>query len=310
MSPTPARDAVAPSGDQIEIAFEDQRAVVVEVGGGIRTYSANGHDVLDGYGVEELCPSGRGQLLVPWPNRIQDGSYEFDGKRHQLPLTEPGLGNAIHGLARWASWQVRKRESDRALLEHLIRPQPGYPFTLALRVEYTLAEDGLSVRTAATNIGKDPCPYGAGAHPYLAVGTATVDGLELQAPARRVLLHDERDLPVGYEPVEGTEFDFRAARPIGGTILDNAFTDLERDPAGRAHVGLTDPATGRKVTLWVDEHYPYLMLFTGDPLPDVNRRALAVEPMTCPPNAFRTGDSLIRLDPGESAVGVWGIAVH
>ena len=112
---------------------------------------------------------------------------------------------------------------------------------------------------------------------------------------------------MGSEPVEGTEYDFRVARPIGATKLDNAFTELERDPDGRARVSLADPATGRTLTLWVDEHYPYLMLFTGDPLPDVNRRALAVEPMTCPPNAFSTGDSVIRLQPGETATGVWGI---
>jgi aldose 1-epimerase len=122
-----------------------------------------------------------------------------------------------------------------------------------------------------------------------------------------VLVHDERDLPIGSEPVAGTEYDFRVARPIGATVLDNAFADLERDAHGRAHVSLADPATGNSLTLWVDEQYPYLMLFTGDPLPDVDRRALAVEPMTCPPNAFRTGDSLLRLEPGESATAAWGI---
>jgi aldose 1-epimerase len=132
----------------------------------------------------------------------------------------------------------------------------------------------------------------------------------LQAPGRRVLVHDERDLPVGSEPLDGTEFDFREARPIGTTILDNALTDLERGPDGRARVTLHDPEAGRTVTLSVDEHYGYLMLFTGDPLPDVNRRALAVEPMTCPPNAFRTGDSVVRLAPGDSAAGVWTIAAR
>jgi aldose 1-epimerase len=307
---TPDRLCVAPSGDQFEITFGSQRAVVVEVGGGIRTYSVGGNDILDGYGVEERCPSGRGQILIPWPNRIQDGSYEFDGQHHQLPLTEPTLGNAIHGLSRWEAWRAAERDPSRVVMEHTIHAQPGYPFTLALRVDYSLADDGLSVSTTATNIGADTCPYGAGAHPYLTLGTPTVDRLVLQAPGRRVLVHDERDVPVGSEPVDGTEFDFREARPIGTTILDNAFTDLERGPDGRARVTLHDPEAGRTVTLSVDEHYGYLMLFTGDPLPDVNRRALAVEPMTCPPNAFRTGDSVVRLAPGDSAAGVWTIAAR
>jgi aldose 1-epimerase len=302
------RREVAPSGNQFEIAFEDQRAVLVEVGAGIRTYSLDGHDLLDGYPADVSCPSGRGQVLIPWPNRIQDGRYAFGGRDHQLPLTEPMLGNAIHGLVRWAAWQVRAREPSRIVLEHVIHPQPGYPFSLGLSVEYALCEGGLTVRTTAINVGADACPYGGGAHPYLTLETPTVDVLELKAPGRRVLVHDERDLPIRSEAVAGTEFDFHAARTIGSTTLDNAFTDLERDPDGRARVVLRDPGTGRALTLWADEHYPYLMLFTGDPLPDVNRRALAIEPMTCPPNAFRTGDSLISLDPGESTSGMWGIS--
>jgi aldose 1-epimerase len=297
----------APSGEQYEIAFGDQRAVVVEVGAGLRTYSVDGRDVLDGYGTGEESPSGRGQVLVPWPNRIQDGSYEFDGYRHQLPLTEPELGNAIHGLVRWEAWRASTHEDARVVMEHVVHPQPGYPFTLALGVEYELSSAGLSVRTTASNLGAHACPYGAGQHPYLRLGTPTVDALELKAPGRRVLVHDERDLPVGSEPVDGTEFDFRAGRAIGDTKLDNAFTDLERDGDGRARVELRDPESGAELALWADESYGYLMLFTGDTRPDVNRRSLAVEPMTCPPNAFRSGDSLTRLEPGQSTTSVWGI---
>ncbi len=297
---------VAPSGEQVEISFEDQRAVVVEVGGGLRSYSAGGRDLLDGYGVDEPSASGRGQVLVPWPNRLQDGSYEFDGRSHQLPLTEPEHANAIHGLVRWTAWRIGEREGHRVLMEYVIHPQPGYPFTLGLGIEYALTEEGLSVRTTARNRGPDACPYGCGQHPYLTLGTPTVDTVELHAPGRRVLISDERDLPTGSEPVEGTKYDFSAARAIGTTKLDNAFTDLARDDDGRARVRLRDP-DGGAVTLWVDESYGYLMLFTGDTRPDVNRRSLAVEPMTCPPNAFRTGDSLIRLEPGGSTTSTWGI---
>jgi aldose 1-epimerase len=90
-------------------------------------------------------------------------------------------------------------------------------------------------------------------------------------------------------------------------VLDHCFTDLDRREDGRACVTLLDPADGVEITLWVDESYPYLMLFTGDPLPDVNRRSLAVEPMTCPPNAFRSRDGLTRLEPGASTAGSWGV---
>jgi aldose 1-epimerase len=296
-----------PSGDQIEISHGDQRAVVVEVGGGLRTYSAGGHELLDGYGVDEMSRSGRGQVLLPWPNRIQDGSYEFDGRRHQLPINDVPEQDAIHGLVRWAAWRPRERDPDRVVMWHRIHPQPGYPFSLEVSIEYLLSDAGLRVSTRATNVGADPCPYGCGAHPYLRAGAEGVDPLTLRAPGRTVLLSDERGIPVDSQAVEGTEFDFRRPRRMEGTRLDNAFTDLERDGEGLARVTLTD-AEGASLTLWMDEAYRYLMLFTGDPLPDVNRRSLAVEPMTCPPNAFRTGEALIRLDPGESFTSTWGIA--
>ena len=296
------------SGQQVEIVFGDHRAVVVEVGGGLRSYQVGGQELLDGYGPDEMCSSGRGQVLIPWPNRLQDGSYEFDGRRLQLALSEPTAHNAIHGLVRWASWRVEEHEAHRTVLVHPLHPQPGYPFALTLRVEYTLSDTGLAVRTTATNVGPSACPYGAGAHPYLTLGTPTVDSLVLQVPGRSVVTSDSRGLPTGATAVEGTEYDFRRPRTIGATVLDNAFTDLPRGEDGLARVELRDPADGAGIALWVDEAYRYLMVFTGDPLPDVNRRSLAVEPMTCPPNAFRTGDSLIRLEAGASVTTTWGIA--
>jgi aldose 1-epimerase len=290
-----------PSGEQFELSFGDQHAVVTEVGAGLRTYSAGGSDVLDGYPADELAGSGRGQLLMPWPNRIRDGAYELDGRRHRLPLNEPERDNAIHGLVRWSSWSLAERAADRVVLEHVLRPQPGYPFTLALRVEYSLSREGLAVRTAATNAGADACPYGAGAHPYLAVGAGGVDEAVLRVPAQAVLETDKRGIPVGSAPVEGTELDFRKPRPVGDARLDHCFTDLDRGDDGRVRVEVD------RTTLWADESYPCLMIFTGHGLPDADRRSLAVEPMTCAPNAFVSGDGLVLLEPGESHSGAWGI---
>jgi aldose 1-epimerase len=297
----------APSGEQVVIAAGDQQAVIVEVGGGLRSYSAGGHDLLDGYGVDDMASSGRGQVLMPWPNRLEDGSYEFAGRRHQLPLSEPSLRNAIHGLVRWSAWTAAEQEPNRVVMKHVLHPQPGYPFSLGLSVEYSLSARGLQVRTTATNLGKEPCPFGSGAHPYLTLGTGSVDHLTLRVPARTVLRANERALPVGSDAVAGTPYDFRQPRPLGPTKLDHAFTDLDRAQDGLARVELRDPDHGASVSLWVDRSYSYLMVFTGDSAPSVNRRSLAVEPMTCPPNAFRSGDALIRLEPGASFTGTWGI---
>jgi aldose 1-epimerase len=283
--------------------------VVVEVGAGLRAYSVAGRELVDGYGAEAMATSGRGQLLVPWPNRIEDGRYDFEGRSHQLALTEPAAGNAIHGLVRWAAWSVAERTAERVVLEHVLHPQPGYPFTLALRIEYALSDDGLVVRTSATNVGTNACPFGSGAHPYLTFGTETIDAVVLQVPAQTVLRTDARGLPAGELSVKGTEYDFRDARAIGATKLDNAFTTFSHDDDGLVRVVLRDPESNAGITLWVGDAYPYLMIFTGDTLPDVNRRSIAVEPMTCPPNAFRTGTDVITLEPGASWTGAWGIHV-
>lgn len=296
-----------PSGEQIELRAGDQRVVVVEVGAGLRSYTAGGRDVLDAYGPGEMASAGRGQVLMPWPNRIEDGAYEFGGSWHHLALTEPEGHNAIHGLVRWSAWSVADRTADRVVLEHSLHPQPGYPFSLALSIEYSLSDEGLRVISTATNVGREPCPFGSGAHPYLTLGTESVDDLILRAPGRTVLQADDRGLPAEAAPVEGTEYDFREARPIGATKLDNPFTDLERDGDGLARVELRSPKNGTRLSLWLDESYPYLQLFTGDPLPSISRRSLAVEPMTCAPNAFRTGEGVLVLGPGEATTASWGI---
>ena len=295
-----------PSGEQIELRLADQAAVVVEVGGGLRAYTLGGRDVVYGYGVDEICTAGRGQPLMPWPNRLEDGAYTFDGRQHQVALSEPKAHNAIHGLVRWAPWRVRERDSQRVVMGLVLPPQTGWPFQLDLELEYCLSPHGLRVRTTATNLGTAACPFGAGSHPYLSAGGGTVDGHVLRVPASSVLRAGDRGLPVGADDVEGTPFDFRAGRTIGALVLDHCFTELARDDDGLAHVELQDPA-GAVTRVWMDDTYRYAMVFTGDTTADIARRGIAVEPMTCPPNAFRSGDGVVRLEPGASTTSEWGI---
>jgi aldose 1-epimerase len=302
-----ARSEVAPpSGRQVAISSGDQHATIVEVGGGLRSYRRGDWDVLDGYAVDAMASGGRGQILMPWPNRVADGAYTFDGTRQQLALSEAGARNAIHGLVRWVAWTVVEEAVDRVVLAHRLHPQPGYPFSLDLEVEYALRPDGLHVRTRAVNVGSARCPFGAGAHPYLSVGGGPIDDAILRLPASTVLHADVRGIPVSSADVQGTPLDFRAPRQIGSSVLDHAITDLERGADGRAWVELSAPE-GPVVRLWVDAAYRYLMVFTGDTLPGGGRRSLAVEPMTCAPNAFASGDGLLVLEPGEAIEGSWGI---
>ena len=297
----------APSGDQFEISGAGYRAVVTESGGALRVLEHDGVALVDGFGEDQQAPGGRGQLLVPWPNRIRDGAYSFGGRDHQLALTEPALRNASHGLARWTAWSVEEHTEHSVALTYRLMAQTGYPWTLDLRVVYDLSADGLTVTQSATNLAGAPAPYASGAHPYLSVGPGPVDGWELTLPADTRSLVDERLLPVGREDVTGTNYDFRIARPIREVGFNDAFTDLARDADGVATVVVTDPTTGRSVALWVDERHRWLQVFSADDVPGTARRSLAVEPMTAQADAFRSGDDLVVLAPGEDFSASWGV---
>jgi aldose 1-epimerase len=304
------RAVTPPSGHQFRLQSGGQRATVVEVGGAIREYEVDGRPVLDPFPVGAMADGAHGTPLLPWPNRLDGGRYRFNGIDHQLALTEPEKGNAIHGLMRWRSWRPIELSGDHVALGDRIHPMPGYPFTLDVVVEYRLGASGLEVATTATNVGDMPCPYGAGHHPYLspghAVGASPIDGCLLSLDAATRITTDDRGLPQGSEDVCGTPLDFRGGKQLGSLQVDSAFTNLRRDHLGRAWARLAG-TDGRTAALWVDHHYPYLEIFTGDTLaPNRRRHGVGCEPMTCPPNAFATGTGVIVLEPAESVTTTWG----
>lgn len=300
--------AAPPSGMQFSLQLGGQTAVVTEVGAGLRSYTVDGRELLDGYGVDDMCSGARGHTFIPWPNRIADGEYVFEGAHHQLPLTEPAARNAIHGLTRWANWHLMHGNQQSVRLQHVLHPQPGYPFALRCEITYRLASGGLSVETRATNIGATACPYATGAHPYLTLGTETIDELTVEVPAGSYYPTDERGIPVGRKPVDDTEYDLRTPVVLGARVVDTAFTDLvdDGDPGTGTTVTVRSP-DGRALSLWMDATYRYVEVFTGDSLPDADRRrrGLGVEPMTAAPDAFRSGDGLLTLQPGETHTGTW-----
>lgn len=301
--------ALPPSGEQWTITHGNAHATVVEVGGGIREYRLDDIDVLDPFPVEAMCDGAHNMPLVPWPNRISHGRYRFDGEDYQVALTEPSQNNAIHGFGRWANWVVREHDDNRIVVGLRIHPQTGYPFLVDVSVEYTLDDAGLTTRITAHNLGENAAPWACGQHPYLACDTDTIDELEVELKAAKWLPTDTDQIPTGKDPVEGSDYDFRTWRKLGEQKIDYAFDELERDDDGRAWARVRSSA-GREVGLWVDEHFPFLELYTGDTLaPHRQRRGLGVEPMSAAPNGFATGDGLIRLEPGESITATWGIVV-
>jgi aldose 1-epimerase len=300
------------TGAQYDLSAGDFRATVTELGAGLRRLEHRGQPVIVGYEPDMLPPGAAGQLLCPWPNRVDGGHYGIDGAHHQLDLSEPANENAIHGLTRWSSWvpEPGSAAEDEITLRHVLLGHQGYPFCLELDASYRLdAGRGLEVSVSARNVGSAAAPYGTGSHPYLTAGAATVDECELQLPAGLWQPIGDRGIPYDTpEDVSGTEFDFRAAKRIGSTQLDSALTGLTRDADGRVRARLSSART--QVTLWAGPGYEWLQVFTGDTLdPSHRRKAVAIEPMTCPPNAFVSGVDLLMLEPGDSVTHTWGIEV-
>lgn len=308
--PTGSASAALPSGEQWTLHHGADELTVVEVGGGLRSWRRDGVDVLAGYPADAMALAGRGQLLVPWPNRVEDGRWTWDGTLLKLPLTEPDLHNASHGLVRWAPWRLVAQEDARVTVAHRLHPQPGWSWVLDLEVTYALDDDGLTVTTTATNRSGTAAPYGYGAHPYLSLGDTPLSEVTLTVPAGRWLeVTPDRLLPVATHPVEGTPYDFRRPRVVGDTALDNAYTDVERDADGRWAVVVEGVPHGR-LTLWGDEHHPWLQVFTGRATSATEgSNGIAVEPMTCPPGALVSGIDLVVLEPGASLTSVWGVRV-
>ncbi|WGL50489.1 aldose 1-epimerase family protein [Nocardioides sp. BP30] len=305
---------VAPTGEQFEIEAAGYTATITEAGASLRALAKDGRRVIDGFAEDTMPSACRGQLLMPWPNRIRDGRYTFEGASQQLPLSEPARHNASHGLARWSAWRVLARTSSRIELGLRLPAQTGYPWILDLGAVYELGEDGLTVTQSATNRSTSDAPYASGAHPYLTLDTgSTVDPWTLHAPAATRLESDpERKLPVGRSAVAGTAYDFRQPRVIGETSLDDCFTDLVRAADGSATVTLstTAPDGGERVVeLWLDEHHRWLMLYTADDRTPP-RASIAIEPMTAPVDAFNSGEDLVVLAPGETFSARWALRAH
>jgi aldose 1-epimerase len=302
-------DAPLPSGEQYEIIAGDYRAVAVGAGGGLRELTHAGRPLIEGYPPDALADGGRGQVLAPWPNRVRDGRWTWQGRELQLALSEPAKGNASHGLVRWAGWGATERSTNGVVMTHRLHPQPSFPFTLDFRIAYGVtAGTGLTVELTATNPGPDPAPVALGMHPYLAApGGGLVDGCTLLVPAHTRVLVDERSIPTGNEPVAGTAYDLRSAPLLGELALDTAYTDLEPEGDGRIRAVLGGP-DGTATELWTEAPARWLQVFTGDALaPARRRRGVAVEPMTAPANALATGEGLTVLAPGDAVTLRWGI---
>jgi len=297
-----------PSGRQIEITFEDQTAVITEVGATLRSYDRGGVAVVEGFAAGEMPDACRNQVCYPWVNRVGSGEWSYSGR-----LAKAGADNVVaatlnHGVARWRPFAIDAVGTHYCTLSLVLHPLPDYPFLTKFTVTYSLGAQGLSVTSTVENLDEVDVPFSLGYHPYFAVTTPTIEGAWLTIPAQSYVAIDSRMLPTGETlKVEGSELDFREARLVDSVALDVTYGDLERDESGMFTAALRDEK-GHEIQVSQDEAFPYFQAFSADTLaPERRRTSLALEPMTAPADALRSGRGLISLAPGETWTGVWRV---
>ena len=307
----------APTGEQFELTLSAggrrSRAIITEVAAALRVLEVDGVELIDAHPENAMPPYGSGIVLAPWPNRIRDGVWLLDGEPQQLDLTEPELHNAIHGLLRTRPYRVAERSESAITLEATIYPQHGYPFVVDTRVRYELGGDGIVVTHELHNASDAPAPVAVGAHPFVRVGDVPIGELTITLAATTRFVTDDRLNPVSEEPVDGTVFDLRTGVVIGDLDLDTAFGGVQHDADGIARHRVTAP-DGRFTEVWQGEDFGFVQAFTPHTYPrptadapDHLGQAVAIEPMTAPPNAFNSGLGVRWLAPGEQWSGSWGI---
>lgn len=289
-----------PTGAQFEISSGDVRAVVTEVGAGLRALTVDGRPYVETFGLDARPPRGAGAVLVPWPNRTAGGRWSWNGVPQQLALSEPAAGNAIHGLLRHTLYRADDHTADAVTLHAVVAPQPGWPVPLQTSVRYTVDAGGLTVTHTVSNVGAEAVPFGVGAHPYLRAGDAATDDCTLTLAATTAL-----PLRGGLPAGPATPLD-DAVFPLRGAALDHAFGGcVPADGDDLVRHRLSAPDGG--VELWAEPDFGWVQVFTPDDHPG-RGRAVAVEPMTCPPDALNSGVGLRIVEPGQAWTGSWGIA--
>jgi aldose 1-epimerase len=303
---------------ELTLSYHNQRALISPWGASLRRYffmDADGQDIdiIWGYSGGNHKLGGQGDVLIPFPGRIGNGRYSFDGQTFQLECNDKEGPNAIHGFVRSLPWDIQDMASNRVTFTVMLHAetytQRGYPFSLNITVTYELNANGLSCAFTVENIGDRAAPVGIGFHPYFTVGTSIIDEAEVQIPGTGFLEFNERLVPTGTIcRVADTPWDYRRFRQIAQQRFNHCYVNLERTAQGMATAFLRHIPSNRTITITMDAAFSAVVVYTGDAIPDAPRVALAIEPMTCASDAFNHPEwGLKRLVPGESFSGCWSV---
>jgi aldose 1-epimerase len=257
---------------------------------------------LKGYGGKKFF----GAKLSPFPNRIKGGEYDFEGKRYYVKKNEKDI-NALHGFLWNKEFIVTDKEAGE---EHAALTlgykykgdEPGYPFSYDISIIYILDAGGFTCITKIINTSNKSMPLGDGWHPYIKTGTK-IDLMKLKLPVSRMIMTNKNLIPDGSAE---SRKEYLQAHTIGSDWFDNCFGPVEKE--GICNTLLIDGQQNVTVNLWQKagrNGYNYLQLYTPE-----DRASIVIEPMTCAPDAFNSGEGLIVLEPREETILEFGIKLE
>ncbi|MGW0802617.1 aldose epimerase family protein [Nonomuraea sp. NPDC002799] len=297
---TPPDDATAFVRLSLRIGEHTVTAAVSRRAAAVRMLRVDAIDLVEPTITVTDAPGMAGAILAPWPNRVEGASWWLDGHEQRLVVTEPELGHANHGLLAATDFCVREQRQDAVTLGTTISAAEGYPFELDVSVSYRLRDDGIATTITVRNLGAARAPVALGAHPYLRVGDVPTARLRMRLHADHVWPLDERHVPVG-----------RVPRTVADVLVSESprhATYESSSPGTTISHALTSP-DGRRVTLTADGAYRFTQVWIAGDLAsdDGPREAIAIEPMTAPPNALRSGVGLHWVEAGTQWTTGWGI---
>lgn len=241
----------------------------------------------------------KGEFLIPFPNRIRSGEYEFNGKKYNLDINMSNEENAIHGIMFSKEFILDTDIAGNSItLRHSYDgSNQGYPFPCTVTYMFSLYPQIVSCDISVMNTGTQTLPLGVGWHPYFSLG-ANVEELELKIPRATTIEVDEKMIPTG----EKSEFnDYEEFSIVGDTSFDTGFKISDISAVTSIRNKETDVTIELEQTSG-DQGFNYVQIFTPP-----SRKTIAVEPMTCPANAFNSKESLIKLNSQETWRGSFRI---
>jgi aldose 1-epimerase len=270
------------------------------------------YNIIEGYQNEaelhqQAAKLFKSALLFPFPNRVNEGSYAYNGQIFELNINEIDRGHALHGFVWNKPFEVTRKESNRDKAEVWMEYeekniQPYFQFTYLIKVVVSLSVNGLKVSTIVTNTSANTMPYGLGWHPYIQMNGKSIDELNVNFPSGEILELDEVMIPTG----NTKQLHAAKDEPLAGQELDQCI-HLNGKEIG-AVVCIYDPASGTAINVWQrkgHEGYHFLQTYTPP-----HRKSIAIEPQTCAPDALNNKKGLLYLEPQQSHEFEWGIFMN